>query len=151
MSVDLLAKQLQQFHFPLFSLWQQTPTLLPIPLKCYSLPSGYLPAAGKEHTILEGVISTAPLSPHQVDTQSPVGVAKDDNAMARSRHNSDNSIPTIPPGGYLCHLCFQKGHYIKDCSLVSSEHGCKHGSGNINVLHTVLSLNYQVHCWYHAS
>ena len=24
-----------------------------------------------------------------------------------------------PPEGYLCHLCFQKGHYIKDCVLVS--------------------------------
>ena len=24
-----------------------------------------------------------------------------------------------PPDGYLCHLCFQKGHYIKDCVLVS--------------------------------
>ncbi|KAI6656535.1 Zinc finger CCHC domain-containing protein 24-like isoform X1 [Oopsacas minuta] len=22
-----------------------------------------------------------------------------------------------PPDGYLCHLCFQKGHYIKDCVL----------------------------------
>ena len=24
-----------------------------------------------------------------------------------------------PPDGYLCHLCFGKGHYIKDCPEVS--------------------------------
>ncbi|GBP56305.1 Zinc finger CCHC domain-containing protein 24 [Eumeta japonica] len=24
----------------------------------------------------------------------------------------------IPPPGYLCHLCFVKGHYIADCYLV---------------------------------
>lgn len=24
-----------------------------------------------------------------------------------------------PPPSYLCHLCFQKGHYIKDCPQVS--------------------------------
>jgi len=25
----------------------------------------------------------------------------------------------IPPSDYLCHLCFQKGHFIKDCPQVS--------------------------------
>ena len=25
-----------------------------------------------------------------------------------------------PPDGYLCHLCFCKGHYIKDCPQVIS-------------------------------
>lgn len=24
-----------------------------------------------------------------------------------------------PPANYLCHLCFNKGHYIKDCPQVS--------------------------------
>jgi len=24
----------------------------------------------------------------------------------------------VPPGDYLCHLCFQKGHFIKDCPQV---------------------------------
>lgn len=24
----------------------------------------------------------------------------------------------VPPADYLCHLCFQKGHYIKDCPQV---------------------------------
>ena len=26
--------------------------------------------------------------------------------------------PKRPPEGYLCHLCFCKGHYIKDCPQV---------------------------------
>ena len=25
-----------------------------------------------------------------------------------------------PPATYMCHLCFQKGHYIKDCPKVSA-------------------------------
>lgn len=25
----------------------------------------------------------------------------------------------IPPANYLCHLCFKKGHYIRDCPQVS--------------------------------
>ena len=25
-----------------------------------------------------------------------------------------------PPDGYLCHLCFCKGHYIKDCPQVNN-------------------------------
>ena len=25
----------------------------------------------------------------------------------------------IPPDDYLCHLCFQKGHFIKDCPQVA--------------------------------
>lgn len=25
-----------------------------------------------------------------------------------------------PPANYLCHLCFNKGHYIKDCPQVNS-------------------------------
>jgi len=27
----------------------------------------------------------------------------------------------VPPSDYLCHLCFQKGHFIKDCPQVSLE------------------------------
>jgi Zinc knuckle len=25
---------------------------------------------------------------------------------------------SLPPEDYLCHVCFQKGHYIKDCPQV---------------------------------
>lgn len=42
-------------------------------------------------------------------------------------HFSDLSLLSIPrrpnkrpPSSYLCHLCFTKGHYIKDCPQVSS-------------------------------
>lgn len=34
----------------------------------------------------------------------------------------EKSIP-IPPAHYLCHLCFQKGHYIKHCPMIM-----KHGT-----------------------
>jgi len=27
----------------------------------------------------------------------------------------------VPPSDYLCHLCFQKGHFIKDCPQVALE------------------------------
>lgn len=29
-----------------------------------------------------------------------------------------------PPASYLCHLCFQKGHYIKDCPKVIANQQC---------------------------
>lgn len=29
--------------------------------------------------------------------------------------------PKRPPEGYLCHLCFCKGHYIKDCPQVGND------------------------------
>ena len=28
----------------------------------------------------------------------------------------------VPPEGYLCHLCFQTGHYIRDCEMVRTTH-----------------------------
>lgn len=28
-------------------------------------------------------------------------------------------VPIRPPYNYLCHLCFQKGHFIRDCPQVS--------------------------------
>jgi len=136
MSVELLAKQLQQFHFHPSFPWQQASTLHPVPLNGYPhvvLSSGYLPAAGEEHNILEDMVPLSSGSPCQVGTSSPAGGAKDDTAIARSRHSSDNSTPAVPPEGYLCHLCFQKGHYIKDCSLVSSKH-----STTIKILHQAI-------------
>ena len=126
MSVELLAQQLQLFHFSPSLPWQhQAPHLLPVPLNVYPhvmLPSTYLPSTVENHSIPEGMLPMVPLSggsPHQGDTPSPVGGAEDDTAILRSRHNSDNSTQATPPEGYLCHLCFQKGHYIKDCALVS--------------------------------
>lgn len=34
--------------------------------------------------------------------------------------------PKRPPEGYLCHLCFCKGHYIKDCPQVGHSFNCRH-------------------------
>lgn len=31
----------------------------------------------------------------------------------------DSKLARKPPTNYLCHLCFCKGHYIKDCPQVS--------------------------------
>ncbi|CAH1246142.1 ZCCHC24 [Branchiostoma lanceolatum] len=59
---------------------------------------------------------------------SPYGSLGDIAALAD--HFSDLSINTLamerkptkrPPPSYLCHLCFQKGHYIKDCPQVGSQ------------------------------
>lgn len=40
--------------------------------------------------------------------------------------NFDNRkiINKKPPNSYLCHLCFQKGHFIKDCPQVRSVNQC---------------------------
>ena len=31
-----------------------------------------------------------------------------------------NKNKKVPPIGYLCHLCYNHGHYIKDCTYVST-------------------------------
>lgn len=31
---------------------------------------------------------------------------------------NNNYTPIRPPYNYLCHLCFQKGHFIRDCPQV---------------------------------
>ena len=38
----------------------------------------------------------------------------------RTEGCSSGSSPSkkVPPEGYLCHLCFQTGHYIRDCEMV---------------------------------
>ena len=33
----------------------------------------------------------------------------------------DRKMGRRPPPTYLCHLCFNKGHYIKDCPQVRNE------------------------------
>ena len=40
----------------------------------------------------------------------------------------------VPPADYLCHLCFQKGHYIKDCPQVHSEFWCIHRVTALDVI-----------------
>ncbi len=38
-----------------------------------------------------------------------------------------------PPSSYLCHLCFNKGHFIKDCPQVCSYSNCCHDNEQIVV------------------
>lgn len=51
-----------------------------------------------------------------------------DGLNSLTDHFSDLSLSSEPrkpskrpPPNYLCHLCFNKGHYIKDCPQVSSQ------------------------------
>lgn len=59
---------------------------------------------------------------------SPYGSLNDiaDGLSSLADHFSDLSLSPEtrrtskrPPANYLCHLCFNKGHYIKDCPQVS--------------------------------
>lgn len=55
---------------------------------------------------------------------SPYGSIGDGSVGDLTDHFSDLSITMDrkagkrPPPSYLCHLCFMKGHYIKDCPQV---------------------------------
>jgi len=51
-----------------------------------------------------------------------------DGLNSLTDHFSDLSLSSEPrkpskrpPPNYLCHLCFNKGHYIKDCPQVSRQ------------------------------
>lgn len=67
-----------------------------------------------------------PTSPYSngLSGYSPTGLASMATLSDLADHFSDLSLsfeqkPTKrPPPNYLCHLCFKKGHYIKDCPQV---------------------------------
>ena len=53
---------------------------------------------------------------------SPYGSINGINDLADQFNDLCLSVPKPskrPPSTYLCHLCFTKGHYIKDCPQVS--------------------------------
>ena len=50
---------------------------------------------------------------------SPLSSAGNSPAIPRHGNPQKTTIKPQPPEGYLCHLCFQSGHFIKDCHLVS--------------------------------
>lgn len=58
-------------------------------------------------------------SSQPLNTTSPLGSLQD-----LAEHFSDLTLSMErkpgkrPPSSYLCHLCFNKGHYIKDCPQV---------------------------------
>ncbi|CAG0896627.1 unnamed protein product [Darwinula stevensoni] len=62
---------------------------------------------------------TQPYNPPRPSSHQP-GIVSNSNhiSAATVEQLSDLSLSDSlkqPPGSYLCHLCFQKGHYIKDC------------------------------------
>ena len=52
-------------------------------------------------------------SPNSHDEYSSLAASLENVLLMRRKK------PKRPPDGYLCHLCFCKGHYIKDCPQVS--------------------------------
>eukprot|EP00794_Sanderia_malayensis_P016695 gene16695-18389_t len=53
-----------------------------------------------------GSTSSGSLSPDSIDLEF---------SLTSSMQFNDSKKMRKPPDGYLCHLCFCKGHYIKDC------------------------------------
>ena len=53
--------------------------------------------------------SSGSLTPNSVDFDLPM------TPYQLAQHKKARK----PPEGYLCHLCFCKGHYIKDCPQVN--------------------------------
>lgn len=69
------------------------------------------------------------LSSSLYKSASPYGSLNNivDGLSSLTEHFSDLSLSSEarkpskrPPPNYLCHLCFNKGHYIKDCPQVSN-------------------------------
>lgn len=54
-------------------------------------------------------------SPNAQDEYSSLAASLENALLMRRKK------PKRPPEGYLCHLCFCKGHYIKDCPQVSNK------------------------------
>ncbi|KAK7112439.1 zinc finger CCHC domain-containing protein 24-like isoform X2 [Littorina saxatilis] len=58
-------------------------------------------------------------NPFQSTTNQPISTSPFGSMADLADHFSDLSLERKPakrpPSSYLCHLCFNKGHYIKDC------------------------------------
>ncbi|KAJ7324392.1 hypothetical protein JRQ81_017412 [Phrynocephalus forsythii] len=73
------------------------------------------------------------LSNNLYKSASPYGSLNNivDGLSSLTEHFSDLSLSSEarkpskrPPPNYLCHLCFNKGHYIKDCPQVRTRKYC---------------------------
>ncbi|KAF0027541.1 hypothetical protein F2P81_020282 [Scophthalmus maximus] len=78
-------------------------------------------------------IATKALNNNVYKNVSPYGSLNNivDGLNSLTDHFSDLSLSSEPrkpnkrpPPNYLCHLCFNKGHYIKDCPQYTSELVC---------------------------
>lgn len=54
---------------------------------------------------------------------------------------NNNYAPIRPPYNYLCHLCFQKGHFIRDCPQVGAFFNIIISQISNNNIATITSLN----------
>ncbi|XP_055536745.1 uncharacterized protein LOC129725216 [Wyeomyia smithii] len=52
---------------------------------------------------------------HQNQYQHQHGQRHDHHLLSTVNAQSSQKYSKIPPANYLCHLCFKKGHYIRDC------------------------------------
>lgn len=73
------------------------------------------------------LLSPQALSSSVYKSASPYGSLNNiaDGLSSLTEHFSDLTLSSEarkpskrPPPNYLCHLCFNKGHYIKDCPQV---------------------------------
>ncbi|CAL1527448.1 unnamed protein product [Lymnaea stagnalis] len=80
-----------------------------------STPSGYIDSWSSQQHDYSSLNST-PFPSQSVSSPSPyssiVDLADQFSDLAISQ---DRRLGKRPPSSYLCHLCFTKGHYIKDC------------------------------------
>ncbi|KAK7004969.1 Zinc finger CCHC domain-containing protein 24, partial [Biomphalaria glabrata] len=57
-----------------------------------------------------------PFPSHSVSSPSPYSSIVDlTDQFSDLTLSQDRRLGKRPPSSYLCHLCFTKGHYIKDC------------------------------------
>lgn len=61
-------------------------------------------------------------APHHQQMLNSLDLADQMGALCLSDGLGDDGLQQCRrlPSSYLCHLCFQKGHHIKDCPSVSS-------------------------------
>ena len=104
-------------------LWRPSPTVTSAPFYKTAPVSGMgLGAgAGAGRGALRGAVPLAVTFAELVDQLSELGLGLGPLLGLGLDHDvllAANKAVKPPPNAYLCHLCFKKGHYIKDCPQV---------------------------------
>ncbi|XP_058696832.1 zinc finger CCHC domain-containing protein 24 isoform X2 [Poecile atricapillus] len=95
------------------------------------------------------------LSSSLYKSASPYGSLNNivDGLSSLTEHFSDLSLSSEarkpskrPPPNYLCHLCFNKGHYIKDCPQVSAGCSCVAGLNFHNFSNILCKVPRKLKC-----
>nr|KAI8766749.1 putative cyclin-dependent serine/threonine-protein kinase DD [Biomphalaria glabrata] len=77
--------------------------------------NGYNDSWSSQHHEYSSIAST-PFPSHSVSSPSPYSSIVDlTDQFSDLTLSQDRRLGKRPPSSYLCHLCFTKGHYIKDC------------------------------------